>query len=90
LQLADVADLKAQNYQADTKIINSRNFQLPLHPQYSARCCYAQGGLLVEMKCVRVEMRCCGDLFFVSKREKVSVCRMVVFALLSGCVERKI
>jgi hypothetical protein len=45
LQLADVADLNAQNCQADTKTINSRNFQLPLHPQYSARCCYAQGEL---------------------------------------------
>jgi hypothetical protein len=38
--LADVADLKAQNCQAATKIIESRNFDKPLHPQYSASPCY--------------------------------------------------
>lgn len=37
--LADVADLKAQNCQTATKIINSTHFQIALHPQYSASPC---------------------------------------------------
>ena len=38
--LADAADLKAQNCQAATKIINCTHFNLPPNPQYPASPCY--------------------------------------------------
>jgi len=37
--LADVADLKALNCQATSKIINGTHFQFALRPQYSCSPC---------------------------------------------------
>lgn len=80
LRLADVADLKAQNCQAETKIINCTHFKLLRHPQYSASRCYHLCCFVVCVVSVHEWRFCLLFLLCVGAFLKIYFCRCAGWA----------